>query len=67
MSRFAPKILTTQKTLKSLMDVPRKSIDRARQDRSLANLILDLDSSVREAHGHPERLSSPVGTAGHAR
>lgn len=51
----APRSLTTQKNLKSLMDVPWKWINRVGQRRPLDKLILDLDSSLSETYGRRER------------
>ena len=59
MNRFETEILTTQKNLKSLMDVPAKWIGRVRQRRPLDKLILDLDSSVSRIQGPRQRLRSP--------
>lgn len=55
MGRFETEMLTTPKNLKSVMDLPEKSIDRVRQQRSLDKLSLDLNSSVSENYGRRER------------
>jgi len=65
MRRFETEILTTRNNLKSLMHVPRKWIDCARQHRFLDRPILDLNSSVSETYGRRERAASAaVGSAG---
>ena len=56
-------ILTTQKNPETLIDLPRKWLDRVRQRRLLDKLILDLDSSVSETYGgreHPSSAARPV-------
>ena len=54
MGRFETEILTAKRNLKALMDLPGTWIDRVRQRRALAKLILDVDSSVSETYGCQE-------------
>jgi len=54
MGRFETEILTAQRNLKALMDLPGTWIDRVRQRRVLDKLILDVDSSVSETYGCQE-------------
>ena len=55
--RFELEFLTTRKDVKFLMNVPRKWLERVRQHRSLAKLILDLDISVSKIYGWRERAA----------
>ncbi|NLZ04369.1 MAG: hypothetical protein GXY19_04295 [Phycisphaerae bacterium] len=54
MGRFETEILTAQKNLKALMDLPGTWIDRVHQCRALDELTLDVDSSVSETYGGQE-------------
>jgi hypothetical protein len=54
MARFETETLSTKENLTHLMDLSGKWIDQAQRHRKLTKLILDLDSSVSETHGHQE-------------
>jgi hypothetical protein len=54
MARFETETLSTQDNLKRLTDLSGKWIDQAHQHRKLTKLILDMDSSVSETHGHQQ-------------
>src|SRR4051794_29707090 len=54
MARFETETLSTQESLKHLMDLSGQWIDQAHQHRKLSKLILDMDSSVSETYGHQE-------------
>jgi hypothetical protein len=54
MARFETEILSTKENLKQLTDLSGQWIDQAHQDRKLAKLILDMDSSVSETYGHQQ-------------
>ncbi len=54
MGRFETEVLTDRKNLKALMNLPGLWIDRVREQKSSAQIILDLDSSVSETYGEQE-------------
>jgi len=54
MSRFETEVLTLPENLEALMAMPGQWVDRVRQRRPMKKLILDMDSSVSETHGHQE-------------
>jgi len=54
MSRFETEVLTHPDNLRTLMTLPGQWVDRIRQRKSFNKLILDMDSSVSETHGHQE-------------
>src|SRR3954468_9584915 len=54
MARFETETLSTTENLKHLMDLSGQWIDQAHHHRKLTKLILDMDSSVSETHGHQE-------------
>jgi hypothetical protein len=51
-SRLETETLHTTDSLKHLMDLPGHWIDQTHQFRKLTKLILDMDTSVSETHGH---------------
>jgi hypothetical protein len=54
MGRFETEVLTQQSNLNALTDVSGKWIDTLRQRKPDDRIILDMDSSVSETHGHQE-------------
>jgi hypothetical protein len=54
MSRFETEVLTLPDNLQALLALPGQWVDRVRQRRPMKKLILDMDSSVSETHGHQE-------------
>lgn len=54
MSRFETEVLTLPDNLQALMALPGQWVDRVCQRRPMKKLILDMDSSVSETHGHQE-------------
>ncbi len=54
MGRFETDVLTQQGNLKALTDLSGQWIDRLRQRKPGDRIILDMDSSVSETHGHQE-------------
>ncbi len=54
MGRFETEVLTQQGNLDALTDLPGKWIDDLWQRRPGDRIILDMDSSVSETHGHQE-------------
>jgi hypothetical protein len=54
MGRFETDVLTQQGNLKALTDLSGQWIDRLRQRKPCDRIILDMDSSVSETHGHQE-------------
>src|SRR5271170_8499392 len=54
MGRFETDLLTQQVNLKALTDLSGQWIDRLRQRKPCDRIILDMDSSVSETHGHQE-------------
>jgi len=51
MGRFETELLTQPNNLKTLIKLPRMSVDKVRRYQSLKKLILDMDSSVSRTHG----------------
>ena len=54
MGRFETEVLTQQSNLNTLTNVSGKWIDTLRQRKPDDRIILDMDSSVSETHGHQE-------------
>jgi hypothetical protein len=54
MGRFETEVLTNRKNLKALMSLPGMWIDRVREQKASAQIVLDLDSSVSETYGEQE-------------
>jgi hypothetical protein len=54
MGRFETEVLTDRKNLQALMNLPGMWIDRVREQKASAQIILDLDSSVSETYGEQE-------------
>ena len=52
--RFETEILSTQRNLTALMNLPGRWIDKVHQRQPLRQLILDMDSSVSETYGRQE-------------
>src|SRR5262245_36685841 len=52
--RFETGTLTTRENLNRLMDLPGEWITRAHRHRQLSRIVLDMDSSVSETHGHQQ-------------
>src|SRR3954466_3507980 len=52
--RFETDTLTTRENLNRLMDLSGPWIDRAHQHLKLTRIVLDMDSSVSEAHGRQQ-------------
>jgi hypothetical protein len=56
MGRFETEVLTQGHNLSKLAMLPGMWIDRLRPHRAMKELVLDMDSSVSETHGHPNPL-----------
>lgn len=54
MGRFETKILSSKKNLNALMNLSGQWIDQLHKSQPPEELILDLDSSVSETHGHQQ-------------
>ncbi len=54
MGRFETEVLTQRENLKALTELSGQWIDTLRQRRPGDRIILDMDSSVSETHGHQE-------------
>jgi hypothetical protein len=54
MGRFETEVLTQRENLKALTDLSGQWIDTLRKRRPSDRIILDMDSSVSETHGHQE-------------
>ena len=52
--RFETEILADPENLVEIMDLPGRWVERVRQRKPLAEIVLDMDSSVSPTHGHQE-------------
>lgn len=62
--RHETEILSRKKNVSSLMTLPGRFIDKAREHNSPRELILDMDSSVSETYGNNKaRLTTAIFSA----